>query len=302
MSSLSSRSSELPLESLYLSKIGSGDRGLGWLWKNCSKLKKLGLRSCEGIGDDNSFTSFINCLKGLKELELRTCRTIVDGILLQLAKHCRSLNSLLLYDGGSRESLYQFFNQSESPLQKLDLRLPLDLGNNHLSAVAENFRGLVSLRLQSCCLVTGEGLKTIGSKMSIALEELALINCDVVEREPGLLTSLGQNLKGLKKLDLSYNEILVDKEFVSMLISCQNLVDIRLRGCKKLTHFAVVSMSKCCKFLESVDIMHCTTIEAESVELFILSSMKLRRVQVEERKLTDVAKKWASQKCIEIIT
>ncbi|KAF5176871.1 hypothetical protein FRX31_033547, partial [Thalictrum thalictroides] len=47
MSSLSSRSSELPLESLYLSKIGSGDHGLGWLWKNCSNLKKLGLRSCE---------------------------------------------------------------------------------------------------------------------------------------------------------------------------------------------------------------------------------------------------------------
>ncbi|KAF9610049.1 hypothetical protein IFM89_019777 [Coptis chinensis] len=165
--------------------LGSGLVWLGWLWRSCTKLKRLELRSRES-----------------------------------------SLNSLLLYDGGSREGLHQFISRSRSNIQKLDLRLPLDLENNHLLAVAENIRGLISLRLQSCCLVTGEGLKTIGSTVSVALEELALINCDVVEREPGLLTTLGQNLKGLKKLDLSYNETLVDMEFVSMVVSCKNLTDI----------------------------------------------------------------------------
>ncbi|CAL5408019.1 hypothetical protein CsSME_00029451 [Camellia sinensis var. sinensis] len=88
--------------------------------------------------------------------------------------------------------------------------------------MAENFRGLSSLRLQSCCLVTGEGLKTIGIAMSAGLEELGLINCDVVNIEPGLLTTLGQNLRHLRKLDLSYNEMLVDKELASMLASCNS--------------------------------------------------------------------------------
>ncbi|KAF9613330.1 hypothetical protein IFM89_006840 [Coptis chinensis] len=220
VSSVSHKSSELPLECLSVSGLGVGDCGLGWLWRSCTKLKRLELRSCEGIGDGNSFTSFIKCLKALQELEIRTCRTIVDRILLLLAEHCNSLNSLLLYDGGSREGPHQFISRSRSNIQKLDLRLPLDLENNHLLAVAENIRGLISLRLQSC-LVTSEGLKTIGSTVSVALEELALINCDVVKREPGLLTTLGQNLKGLKKLDLSYNETLVDMEFVSMVVSCR---------------------------------------------------------------------------------
>lgn len=292
---------ELGLESLCLSGIRADDWGLGWLWRSCKKLKKLQLKSCEGVGDGGSFLSFVRCLQGLQEVELRTCRSIVDGVLLKLAENCNSLSSLLVYDGGSREGLLRFITQCNCNLQKLDLRLPLDLHNDHLTAVALNFRGLSSIRLQSCCLVTGEGLKALGIAMSSGLEELALINCDVVEREQGLLATLGQNLRQLRKLDLSYNEMLLDKEFISMLVSCNCLVDLRLRGCKGLTKAALVSMFKSCKRLENVDIMHCCGIEAEAVELLVLNSPQLRQVQVEESKLSDVARTWASNKLIEVI-
>ncbi|PSS35246.1 F-box/LRR-repeat protein [Actinidia chinensis var. chinensis] len=292
---------ELKLETLGLTGIRQGDFGFDWLWRSCKKLKKLQLRSCEGIGDDASPSSFVNCLKGVEEVELRTCRTIVDDILLKLAENCMSLMSLLVYDGGSREGLRQFISRSRCDLQKLDLRLPLDLENNHLLAVAENFRGLSSLRLQSCCLVTGEGLRTIGLAMSYRLEELALINCDVVEREPGLLTTLGQCLRRLRKLDLSYNEMLVDKEFVSMIASCNYLSELKLRGCKGLTNAAMVLISKSCKNLESVDIMYCGGIKAEAVELFVMNCPRLRRVQVEESKISDVARLRASSKFIEVV-
>lgn len=274
---------------------------MGWLWRRCKNLRKLQLRSSEGIGDGGSFSSFIKCLQGLQEVELRTCRTIVDGVLLKLAENCQNLNSLLVYDGGSKEGLLQFITQCRCNLKKLDLRLPLDLNNEHLSAIAQNFQFLSTLRLQSCCLVTGEGLKTLGTAMNSNLEELALINCDVVEREPGLLTTLGQNLKCLRKLDLSYNELLLDKEFVSMLVSCGGLIDLKLRGCRKLSNSAMVSVFKSCKWLESVDIVHCRGIEAEAVELFVKNSPRLRRVQVEENKLSDVAKMWASHKFIEVV-
>ncbi|KAH7532461.1 hypothetical protein FEM48_Zijuj04G0022400 [Ziziphus jujuba var. spinosa] len=292
---------ELGLESLSLSGIRADDWGTGWLWRSCKKLKKLQLRSCEGIGDGGSFSSFLRCLQGIQEVELRTCRSIVDGVLLKLAENCDSLNSLLVYDGGSREGLLRFFSQCRCKLQKLDLRLPLDLNNDHLLAVAVNFRSLSSLRLQSCCLVSGEGLKALGIAMSSGLEELALINCDVVEREPGLLATLGQNLRQLRKLDLSYNEMLLDKEFISMLVSCNSLVDLRLRGCKGLTNAAMVTMSKSCKRLENVDIMYCGGIQAEAIELFVMNSPQLRKVQVEESKLSDVVKARASHKFIQII-
>lgn len=292
---------ELGLESLYLSGIKRDDSGFGWLWRSCKKLKKLQLKSCEGIGDGGSFFSFIRCLKDLQELELRTCRSIANGVLLRLAVYCDSLNSLLVYDGGSREGLLHFINNCRcNHLQKLDLRLPLDLNNNHLSAIAVNFRCLSTLRLQSCCLVTGEGLKALGIAMSSELNELALINCDVVGRESGLLATLGQHLKQLRKLDLSHNESLLDKEFISMLVSCNNLIELRLRGCKRLTNLSILSMFKSCKRLQNVDIVHCCGIEAEAVESFVLNSPQLRQIQVEENKISDVARKWASHKFIEI--
>ncbi|XP_042480341.1 EIN3-binding F-box protein 2-like [Macadamia integrifolia] len=164
-------------------------------------------------------------------------------------------------------------SQYRSTLRKLDLRLPLDLDNEHLSA--RNIRGLVSLRLQSCCLVTGEGLKTLNSTVNAELEELALINYDVIKREPGLLTTLGQSLRELRKLDLSYNEMLRDKELVSMLVSCKNLVDLNLRGCRRLMGATLLSMFKSCKLLETIDIKQCCRIEADNVEFFLLNSSRL---------------------------
>ncbi|XP_052195544.1 uncharacterized protein LOC127803389 [Diospyros lotus] len=290
---------ELELESLGLSGIQNGDFGLDWLWRSCKKLKKLQLRSCECICyDDSSLSSFVNCLNGLQEVELRACRAIVDEVLSNLAQSSASLKSLLVYDGGSRDGLLQFITQSQCNLQKLDLRLPLDLDNDHLFAVADNFRGLSCLKLQSCCFVTGEGIKAICIAMKHDLEELALINCDVVEREPGLLTTLGQNLRRLRTLDLSYNEMLVDKEFTSMIVSCSRLRELKLRGCKRLTNLSTVSMVKHCRHLESVDIMLCSGIEAEAVELLVLNSLQLREVQVEESKLSDVARKRAANRLI----
>ncbi|WJX81244.1 hypothetical protein P8452_64152 [Trifolium repens] len=140
----------------------------------------------------------------------------------------------------------------------------MDLENNHFFAIALNFRGLSILRLQSCCLVTGEGLKALGEAMNNGLQELALINCDVVEREKGLLATLGQQLRQLRKLDLSYNEM-------------------------------------SCKRLENVDIMQCLGIESEAIEMFVKNCSCLRRLEVEGTKVTDAAKMWASNKFVELV-
>uniref|UniRef100_A0A7C9DW94 F-box/LRR-repeat protein 15-like leucin rich repeat domain-containing protein n=1 Tax=Opuntia streptacantha TaxID=393608 RepID=A0A7C9DW94_OPUST len=289
---------EVKLEFLTVSGLSWGDLGMGWVWRNCLKLKKLHLRSCEGVGDGGSYSSFSRSLKGLTEVELRSCRTISDMVLLKLAENSTQLHTLLVYDGGSKDGLLQFINNSQSDLKKIDLRLPLDLNNDHLSAMAESFRTLTSLRLQSCCLVTGDGLKTFSQSLSNNLEELALINCDVVERVPGLLTTLGQNLKGLKRLDLSHNETLIDKELVSMLVSCEGIVELRLRGCKGLTNMATATVIRVCRNLESVDVVQCGGIDDRGVEILVSNLKKLKTIKVEESKLSDVARNWLSKRTI----
>ncbi|XP_051119842.1 F-box/LRR-repeat protein 3 [Andrographis paniculata] len=281
----------LDLDCLSLSGILPGDyEELRYLWRSCKNVKKLELMNSESLGDTSMFARLI---RGVKELELRTCRSIVDVVLHKLSETNVCLNSLLVHDGGSREGLLHFINHSKCNLTRLDLRLPLDLDNAHLTALSENpnFRGLATLRLQSCSLVSGEGLKSVGRALADVLEELALINCDV-GREPGLLTDLGQNLRRLRRVDLSYNDTLVDKEVVSMFASGR-LVEVKLRGCSKLTNIAVVSMVRMCKELQWVDISYCSGIGVDGVEFLVKkkSSLKLRGVEVEGSKLSETAAK-----------
>ncbi|KAG2304331.1 hypothetical protein Bca52824_032982 [Brassica carinata] len=118
-------------------------------------------------------------------------------------------------------------------LKTLDLRLPMDLMDEHIVSLAANFKSISTLRFTSCYFMTGESLNVLALSSSLSLEELSLRSCDAVEREPGLLVMLGQHLGSLRKLELSFNEWLYDKEVVSMLASCSGLVELDLRGCKK---------------------------------------------------------------------
>ncbi|KAF7134332.1 hypothetical protein RHSIM_Rhsim08G0050400 [Rhododendron simsii] len=284
---------ELKLETLSFSGIQRGDHGLNWLWKSCKTLKKLQLTCCGGIGDDTSGSSFVNCLKDLQEVELIHCpRPIRDEILLKLVDNCASLSSLLVNDRyADTTGLRQFIARSRCNLRKLDLHIfPGCLRENDLLAVADKFTGLLSLRLCDFSFDTGgEGLKTKMLAMSNELEELALVYCNW---EPGLLTTLGQKFRNLKKLDLSFNRWMAEEEFISMLVSCKFLTELKLRWCEGLTNASLVSMFKSCKQLESLDIRDCPGIGAESVELFVLNSSRLRQITVEESKISHVSRSW----------
>ncbi|XP_074566480.1 uncharacterized protein LOC141823109 [Curcuma longa] len=300
----------LPLESLSLSGIYASDRGLSWLWRRCGGLRWLQLRACEGTGDGAFSSGFPLCLTGLLGLELRTCRSIADRVLLLAADRCRNLASFLLYDGGSRDALHHFIHRRGAALRTLDLRLPLDLHNDHLFAIAAEDRDhyrlchhqLASLRLHSCCLVTGDGLRSLArSPAGAAIEELALVNCDVVEREPGLLTFLSQSMQRLRRLDLSHNETMTDKEVGSMLASCKNLVEIRLKGCRALTGDSLNSLLKHCgKQVELLDMSRCPAVGNEAIEKFVTNAGRLSQLIVEEDKVTEAARAWLWRKAINL--
>lgn len=132
------------------------------------------------------------------------------------------------------------------------------------------------------------------------LSELVLINCDAVEREPGLLTTLVQSLKQLKILDLSYNDKLRDKELCSMLASCGNLVEMKLKGCKELTGSAMAAVCRFCKLLQAVDVLGCRGVGVEDVELLVLSLPQLGRIAVEEGKLSDEARSWMWRRSVQL--
>lgn len=292
---------ELGLESVSLSGIQSDDTGVTWLWRSCGKLKKLNLKSCGSIGEIEFFGL---CLKNLEEIELRTCRSIVDVVLLKVSEICESLRSLLIHDGGNKDGLVHFMNSARcnDTLKRLDLRLPMDLVDEHLVALASNFKSLSTLRLTSCIFVTGLSLKVLALSFSSSLEEVSLRKCDAVERERGLLATLGQHLGRLRKLELPFNEWLFDKELVSMLASCNGLVELNLRGCKNLTGSVLVAVNKNCVKLKHLDIVSCRLIQADEVKAFVMkSSHWLKKLVVEEKQITEATMKLASSKLIETV-
>ncbi|XP_006663383.1 F-box/LRR-repeat protein 4 [Oryza brachyantha] len=300
----------LPLEKLSLCGIRSGDRGLGWLWRRCGNLQWLQLRACDGTGDGPSSQFLAGCLAHLLALELRACRSVSDRVLLLAADRCRELKSLLVYDGGSREALHRFIHQRGAALRTLDLRLPLDLHNDHLLAIGAEqdqqnqnaTHRLGALRLQSCVLITGDGLRSLARTATGAgIEELALVNCDVVEREPGLLTFLSQSMRRLRRLDLSYNETLTDKEVGAMLSSCHNLIDIRLRGCRCLTRASLLSLLRYRgRSMEVIDITHCLSISTADVELFAQEATRLIQMIIEESLVSEELRAIARKKGISV--
>ncbi|CAM0874578.1 unnamed protein product [Alopecurus aequalis] len=297
----------LPLERLSLCGVRSSHRGLGWLWQHCGGLQWLQLRACDGIGDGPASTAFPGCLDGLLALELRACRSVADRVLLLAADRCQALTSLLVYDGGSREALLHFIHQRGAGLHTLDLRLPLDLHNDHLLAFGaeqghHSQSSLAVLRLQSCVLITGDGLRSLArTAIGAGIEEVALVSCDVLEREPGLLTFLSQSMCHLRRLDLSYNETLKDKEIGAMLSSCRNLKDIRFRGCRCLTGESLVSLLRHCgRSVEVVDISRCTGIKGASVEFFAQRATRLNHLIIEESSVSVELKAIAETKGMKV--
>eukprot|EP00252_Welwitschia_mirabilis_P012553 TRINITY_DN2766_c0_g1_i1.p1 TRINITY_DN2766_c0_g1~~TRINITY_DN2766_c0_g1_i1.p1 ORF type:complete len:489 (-),score=57.32 TRINITY_DN2766_c0_g1_i1:37-1503(-) len=289
----------LQLERLRLIGIGAGYKGLDWLWKSCHKLKNLEFRSCEGLGVSN-VSSFVVCLSRIEELKLRRCRTIANAVLLRAAEYSKNLSSLVFYDGGDAEGLHASVRGCRN-LKFLDLRLPLDLGNEDLAVIAENGKSLRSLSLHSCWLASGEGIKSLVPGLKY-LEELILVRCRAAVQEPGTLTTLCQQLRFLKRLDLSDNDCLVDKELITMLPSCENLTSLRLWRCRRLTDFSMFSITQRCWMLESLDIARCDCVSADAASTLIINCHRLRQLVVERFKICEGSKRIASSKKITILS
>ncbi|KAF9592089.1 hypothetical protein IFM89_011927 [Coptis chinensis] len=105
----------LPVPQYVASSDSSVETVQSWSWQAIPKRKRVFVKVVEALVD----------VEGMVLLKyFQSCMFLVDRILLLLAEHCSSLNSLLLYDGDSREGLHQFISRSRSNIQKLDLRLP----------------------------------------------------------------------------------------------------------------------------------------------------------------------------------
>lgn len=273
---------------------------LRWLWRSCGRLQKLELSGCDGVGDMATMSTFAHSLSLLHELKLHRCRGIAGEVLVLLSKHTLALKSLTVHDGADTEGLRLVLERCRG-LELLDLRLPLDLSKEDLLHIGQHGKCLRSLRLHSCWMATGADMQLLASNINSNLEELVLVRCRAIFQDPGTLSSIGQSLANLRSIDLSENEYLVDKELAAMLAACEDVHNLNLWKCCRLTDKVVDFISQRCVHLESIDIRSCEAMSTQAVTSLLMGCGHLKKIAVESSKLSTVARKLAFAKRIALV-
>ena len=88
---------------------------------------------------------------------------------------------------------------------------------------------------------------------SIHLQTLSLNSCYVFD-DTLVFTKEMDKLKYLKKLDLSFNDSLTDKNFINLIEGCHDVKEIRILDCRELTNDSLFSIAKNCPQLEYIEL------------------------------------------------
>ena len=80
---------------------------------------------------------------------------------------------------------------------------------------------------------------------SIHLENLTLSHCNICD-DGLIITKEADKLKYLKQLDFSDNSNITEESIINVAKRCQNLEDINIHGCDKLTDTSLFSIATNC--------------------------------------------------------
>ncbi|KAE9466455.1 hypothetical protein C3L33_01645, partial [Rhododendron williamsianum] len=256
------------------------------LGQSFTNLRKLDLSYNVKLADEE-FISMLASLNCLRELNVRGCEGLTNASMVSMFKSFKQLDiaDLVHCDGIEAEAVELFV------LNCLRLR-HICVEESKFSDVSRSWAS--KKIIERCCF------EIVSEKITLFLR-YGDSERGCLSIMPSFEMGCGQSFTNLRNLDLSYNVKLADEEFILMLELFDCLRELKVRGSRGLTNASVVSMFKSCKQLESVDIMNCPRIEAKAVELFVLNCLRLRQIHVEESKLSDVSRLWASKKFIEVI-
>ncbi|CAA7055458.1 unnamed protein product [Microthlaspi erraticum] len=114
------------------------------------------------------------------------------------------------------------------------------------------------------------------------------------------LVSLAENFRSLS----SYYFVTGHSLKVLALSFSSSLEELSLLSCdavERKSGSVLVALNKSCVKLRNLDVASCRLIEGDDVEAFVMKSQRLKKIVVDESKITEEAMKWASCKLIEVV-
>ncbi|KAE9448192.1 hypothetical protein C3L33_19910, partial [Rhododendron williamsianum] len=298
------------------------DVGLAKVAVGCGRLERLSLKWCLEISDLGVTSDSIQAIGTLQKLEVLAmagCGLVDDNALRFLGHGCPSLQVLdvsrcdkvssfglvsvirghiglrQLDAGVTDKGLVELLSACPN-MKILNLTCCDSITDAAVSAIAEYCRSLLSLKVESCNLLTEKSLHLLGSS-SLLLKDLDLTDCSGVNdagklkcglctnisakglshiasncskiRELDLyrctgigddgLAALSSGCKKLKQLNLSYCNEVTDRG-LQYLSQVEELSDLELRGLVNITDKGLTALAAGCKRLSALDLKHCENI------------------------------------------
>lgn len=164
-------------------------------------------------------------------------------------------------------------------LQTLTLQGAYRLSNNGLSSLAAAAPGLKSIDLQSCCLVTEEGVRALADATGSNLLSLSLHGCTQLDGSR-LIPALTP-LKTLQTLSLAHVGGITAPVLSNLLLALgSSLLDLDLSDCSVLTDEGIAAVGVFCLGLQSLCLDHLTLLTDVSLGRLAESCPGLRSLSL----------------------
>ncbi|KQK17750.1 EIN3-binding F-box protein 1 [Brachypodium distachyon] len=256
-----------------------GERGF-WVMANALGLQKLrcmSVTSCPGV-TELALVSIAKFCPSLRQLYLRKCSQLSDGLLKDFAESAKVLENLQIEEC-NRVTLMGIlaFLLNCSPKFKA-LSLVKCIGIKDICSAPAQLpvcKSLRSLTIKDCPGFTDASLAVVGM-ICPHLENVDLSGLAAVT-DNGLLPLIKSSESGLIHVDLNGCENLTDASISALVKAHGNsLTHLSLEGCSKISDASLFAISESCCELAELDLSNCMVSDYGVAVLASAGQLKLR--------------------------
>eukprot|EP00899_Mesostigma_viride_P024458 jgi/Mesvir1/5197/Mv15329-RA.1 len=226
------------------------DTGVGQLAANCPQLECLCLCDCQLVTDAGIWFLAERCAQ-LEYLDVAGC-DVTDGSIRAVAARCRGL---------------RYMGLASCPV-----------GDGALRAVAAYCPRLISLDVNFCNYITGDGIRAVAMARGQGLRYLDMGRCHHVTA--GSISVVARFCPRLESLDVGECRGVTDASVGLLARHCRGLTRVSLMGCAGVTDGGVTALAAHCKQLEWLSVQHCFQLTAASLRALACGCPQLRFLDV----------------------
>lgn len=231
----------------------------------CSELVCLRLACCTFV-DGTVLQSIANDCLNLQELDLRCCRKVPGNAFINLSK-LKKLQRLNVYHTSIDSSSILAITRSCCQLEHLNLGSCTAIQNYDAVAVnlAKHCSLLKSLDVWRAKSLTNIGLKALSSGC-VYLEELDAGWCSDLHSGTGCFVELVQNCRRLRKLYLTANRTVCDKDLEAVANYSRHLQQLDILGTREVSVYFLHRVLEKCTEMKFLDISFCSGVDSLTID------------------------------------